>query len=119
MDYFGIYGILSLVITGFAGGSFFFYKQSKRLKKAEATCKEVETMQLVINALKEEIERVKKDNLDMHAALHEKNERMALLYKQNEEKDTQLHLLRTVINRSFTCPNVKNCPVMKELRSEN
>lgn len=123
-------GAVCSIVGAFGGSSVIYFRQTKRLKAAEAAKAEVEARNYIENS---EIERWRgladrSENQLTEARKHIllKNEQVDKLYKRLHELEADLRLITNKYNsamlfidriRGFYCTN-KPCPIGKRIPSE-
>lgn len=102
-----------------AGGlfaTFLFYKQTGRLKKAEATASEITNLNSIIDRLESEIKRLQDKQESLERRLDDKDKLLSTLYREIEEKDKKYSIKKRAINCAFECKgNNSECPVLLKL----
>ncbi|MDR2084325.1 MAG: hypothetical protein LBP67_04960 [Bacteroidales bacterium] len=110
--------IIAIVVS--SGGisllsTFLFFKQNKRLKNAEASTSEFETM-------KSQIELQGKQITDLYRLLGERDGVISALEAANKEQNIKYHEKKIIIIQAKGCKNKNECPVLamqKKIEEEN
>lgn len=108
---------------GVTAGTILFYKSNKRIKEAEATKAELDNLNIVVVALREEVKRIgeRLTTNETHlknaeARLVEKDALLGKLYRTIENLTTSLHLYAMAVAKGLLCPTPSaDCPIRKEL----
>jgi peptidoglycan hydrolase CwlO-like protein len=110
----GIFGFVSY---------FLFFRESKRLKGAEATAKELANMTVSIEALEKQVEYLWETIKKLQEQLNERNQLVQQLYRERDILEKKYAQKKSSINEALACPGNKDktCPVLvklKELENE-
>ncbi len=102
---FGAGGVLSLVL---------YYGATKRVKKAEATAKEIENLNSVIATLREDVNRLHDDIERMQNRLNMKDAVISQLYDDKALLELKNSQKKSAINCAPQCENAQagRCPVL-------
>jgi hypothetical protein len=105
----GIFGFISY---------FLFFKESKRLKGAEATEKELSNLARSIELLQSQVDYQGKEIISLHEQLNGKNQLIQQLYRERDILEKKYAQKKSAINEALACPGNKNkmCPVLLRLK---
>ncbi|MDR1339251.1 MAG: hypothetical protein LBK58_04265 [Prevotellaceae bacterium] len=105
----GIFGFISYVL---------FFRESKRLKSAEATEKELTNLTGSIKILQGQVEYQGKEIIRLQEQLSGKNQLIQQLYRERDIIEKKYAQKKSAINEALACPVDKNkmCPVLVRLK---
>ena len=103
----GVLGFVSWVL---------FFKESKRLKAAEASKDELANLNTTLESLQKQVEFQGKQIDRLHEELEEERKLRALSYRQMNELQKKYNLKKLAINSAFSCDAQRNCPVLIKLK---
>lgn len=103
----GIFGFISY---------FLFFKESKRLKGAEATEKELSNLNTSIELLQKQVDYQGKEIVRLQEQLNGKNQLIQQLYRERDILEKKYAQKKSAINCALQCPQRKTCPVLTELK---
>ena len=112
---FGVGGVFGFV------SYFLFFKESKRLKKAEATEKELANLSSSIDLLKKQVEYQGSEIIRLQEQLSGKNQLIKQLYRERDILEKKYAQKKSAINCAIGCANKDECPVLiktKEIEDE-
>ena len=105
----GIFGFISY---------FLFFRESKRLKGAEATEKELTNLSSSIDLLQKQVDYQGKEIIRLQEQLNGKNQLIQQLYRERDILEKKYAQKKSAINEALACPGNKNktCPVLVKLK---
>lgn len=103
--------ISGLFSIGLGGMGVLFYRQTKRTKTAEAFSAEVNALKGAIDAMKEELDR-------MRARIKDLETTEGVLRREKDVLEVKHAKNKSAINQAHSCEYANACPVLKR-REEN
>lgn len=103
----GVLGFVSWIL---------FFKESKRLKVAEASRDELANLNTTLESLQKQVEFQGKQIDRLHGELEEERRLRVISYREINELQKKYNLKKLAINSAFSCNAQKNCPVLIKLK---
>lgn len=103
----GVLGFISWIL---------FYKESKRLKVAEASRDELANLNTTLGSLQKQVEFQGTQIDRLQEELKEERRLRTLSYREIDELQKKYNLKKLAINCAFSCKSQNDCPVLIKLK---
>lgn len=105
--------LLPLIGTSGIIWTILYYKQTRRVKTAEATNSEIDALKNAIQTMREQVDHLNQQIERLHKRVEKKEELVDILRSNLSLKEWKYNLKKQSIAQAYGCSFSKDCPVLE------